>query len=152
MITKKMLKKKEAKLIVALLVAFCAVLYYFFTYIYSVHGNKIIRINVKGQAIYAEVVSTEEKRALGLGGRSNLCSSCGMFFEFQAAGKYAFWMKGMRFPLDIVWLRNGEVVYVEKNIKPSFAGMLNPNKDADVVLEFNAGSVAKLGIEVGDKL
>ena len=39
-----------------------------------------------------------------------------MLFRFSQAEKYSFWMKDMRFPLDIIWIKNREVVHIEKNI------------------------------------
>ncbi|MEI7621190.1 MAG: DUF192 domain-containing protein, partial [Candidatus Moraniibacteriota bacterium] len=80
----------------------------------------------------------------------NLCVDCGMLFVFDNPDKYAFWMKDMQFALDILWLKDGKVVFLEKNILPTFKGTLTPTEDADQVLEINAGKVDELGIEVGD--
>ena len=60
-------------------------------------------------------------------------------------------MKDMRFPLDIIWIKNGEVVYVEKNVSEKFSGTLSPQAEADSVLEINAGNADKLSIKVGNK-
>ena len=65
--------------------------------------------------------------------------------------QYSFWMKDMRFPLDIIWIKNGEVVHVEKNVLENFSGILSPQVDADSVLEINAGNVDKLDIKIGDR-
>ena len=45
-----------------------------------------------------------EERSQGLSGRPNLAAGTGMLFVFEQAGSYAFWMKDMRFPLDMVWI------------------------------------------------
>lgn len=125
-------------------------LYYISIRFYSPHGNRIVSVDIENHRLYAEVVSNSEKMGTGLGGRRGLCSSCGMLFKFPEAGKYSFWMNDMRFPLDLIWIHQGEVVYIEKNIQPNFAGVLIPTVAADDVLELNAGSVESLGLEIGD--
>ncbi len=115
-------------------------------------GNVTIPVRIGNQVFQFEVVSTEQKMQKGLGDRDGMCDQCGMLFEFEKASRYSFWMKDMRFPLDIVWVYQGKIVYIEKNVQPSFTGILTPKEDADAVLEVNAGIMDRLGMKVGDKL
>lgn len=119
---------------------------------YSFHGNKVEKIIINNKTFYAEVVSASDKMQRGLGERKNLCQSCAMLFQFPSPGKHVFWMKGMRFPLDIIWIFDGKVVYLEKNISEKFSSTITPPVDADQVLEINAGNVDKFNIKIDDKV
>ncbi len=97
------------------------------------------RIVIGSQSYRLEVVETDEARRLGLGERESLCPECAMLFVFSASEKYAFWMKGMRFPLDIAWLSGERVVSIQHRVSPQNMEVLVPNEVADRVVEFNAG-------------
>ncbi len=97
-----------------------------------------------------EVASTWETQERGLGYRSDLCGDCGMLFVFATPGRYGFWMKGMEFPLDILWIRDSHVVSIEKNLPADDRRTFTPPSPADQVLEINAGLVDRYGISVGD--
>lgn len=98
-----------------------------------------------------EIASTKEQRALGLSGRDRLCETCAMLFPFGVPGKYAFWMKNMRFPLDIVWLSSeGVVVHIEHRISQDSQEIYYPKVMASQVLEFNAGILD--AVRAGDTL
>ena len=126
--------------------------YYVNSRIYSWRGNQIKTIVLGGEKIYAEVVSSKERTALGLGGRQAICSDCGMLFEFPAEGDYAFWMKNMKFPLDLIWISKGEIVHLEKNVSQNDKRIFKSQVPAQKVLEVNAGFCDKFGIRIGDSL
>ena len=98
-----------------------------------------------------EVASTWEAQERGLGYRPDLCGDCGMLFVFATPGRYGFWMKGMEFPLDILWIRDSRIVSIEKNLSADDRRTLTPPSPADQVLEINAGLVDRYGISVGDQ-
>lgn len=120
--------------------------------IFSVYGNKITRLTAGSRVFYVEIVSSEKKLQKGLGDRKKMCDYCGMLFKFKEQGRYSFWMKDMRFPLDIIWLKDGEVVYLEKNVSEKSSKTIFPNADADSVLEINAGISDEIGLKKGDKI
>ncbi len=107
-----------------------------------------------GQTVFAvEVVDTPSLRARGLSGHAPLGKKEGMLFEFNTPTKDPFWMQGMLFPIDFVWIARGEVVGVTENARPmSETGFMvyPPPMFVDQVLEVNAGAVEKFGIKVGD--
>ncbi|MEI8096536.1 MAG: DUF192 domain-containing protein [Candidatus Moraniibacteriota bacterium] len=105
---------------------------------------------IAGALYHLEIANTQEKRAKGLGDRESLCDDCGMLFTFDVDGQYAFWMKAMRFPIDIIWLRNDEVVFVAEDVSPESLDTLNPQVTANQVLEINAGKGKD--IHVGEKV
>ena len=100
---------------------------------------------------HAEIADTEEGRGRGLGYRSSLCTDCGMLFVFPQSDRYGFWMKGMEFPLDILWVRDSRVVFIEKGIAVDDQRTLIPPVSADQVFEMNAGLVDRYGIAIGDR-
>lgn len=105
-----------------------------------------------GEQLYTlEYALTQDARSRGLGDRESLCATCAMAFPFKIPGKYGFWMKGMRFPLDIVWVaENGRVVHIQRAISPESQEVYRPEEPASLVLEFNAGILDAVG--VGDTL
>lgn len=117
--------------------------------LYSWQGNRIAEVVVGGHAFRVEVVQDEIKLARGLGGRKGLCRECGMLFLFGQKGHHAFWMKDMRFPLDIFWISDGRVVGLRKNVTPAQQEALRPEIEAQAVLELNAGSADSYGIKEG---
>lgn len=103
-------------------------------------------VSIHGKEYVLEIADTDSKRSLGLGERDSLCQPCAMLFVFDRPGKYSFWMKGMRFPLDIVWLSGDEVVHIERNIPADSPSTYPPLHPADRVLEFNAGEMEDLSV------
>lgn len=107
--------------------------------------------------IRVEIAATMLARARGLGYRDSLPEGRGMLFTFGSAEQRSFWMKGMRFPIDIVWLRDGEVVDVTADVPPPAGAGLSlktyaPSEPADDVLELPAGYAARHGIVRGTRL
>ena len=108
-----------------------------------------VRVSEKEYTLECSV--TEEAQAVGLSGREKLCESCAMVFPFQTPGKHPFWMKGMRFPLDMVWLSADDtVVHIEHRILETSEQVYHSEIPAMWVLEFNAGSLDT--VQKGDKL
>ncbi len=102
--------------------------------------------------VAAEVARTDQERALGLSNRPALAEGEGMLFLFGGVGPASIWMKDMRFPLDILWIREGRIVMVKERARP-----LRPDRppeiftaEAEWVLEVPAGFAAAKGIVVGD--
>lgn len=115
------------------------------------------QVVVGDNKIRAEIADTQEKRAKGLSQRDSLAQDEGMLFVFPKTDKYSFWMKGLNFPLDFVWIRGDKVVEIYQNIQPPTPGQPDsalpvflPREEVDKVLELNAGTVQKLDIKVDD--
>jgi len=109
-----------------------------------------------GIEIPVEIADTHGKRRLGLGNRSFLKKNWGMLFIFDKRKTHRFWMKNMKFPLDIIWLDNHRIVYILKNVKPAKFGelpeILEPLVPANFVLEIAAGRSTELSLKQGDHL
>lgn len=109
-------------------------------------------IQLDGQTIHVTIASTDASRELGLGGRTGLAPDEGMLFVFRQDGLYQFWMKDMRFSIDILWLTaDGKVIYIVPNLSPStYPQAFGPAAQARYVLELSAGYAAAHGVKVGD--
>ncbi len=118
------------------------------------------RVNIKigEQYIVADTAKTEAERNKGLGGRDSIGVNEGMYFIFDTPGLYGFWMKDMRFPIDLVWISGGKIVGFEENMQPPAdvntldSGLKNylPPENIDRVLELHVGRVALLKARVGE--
>ena len=104
----------------------------------------------------AYVAITNDQQVKGLSVKDHLKENEGMLFVFERPTRQVFWMKDMRFPIDIIWLdSNGTVVHIEHNLQPcimTFAFICPsyiPDKDSLYVLETVAGFSKKHSIKVG---
>lgn len=106
-----------------------------------------------GQTMFhAEVANKDWTRAQGLSGRDGLEPNQAMLFEFESDAMWAIWMKGMKFPIDIIWLdKNKQVVHIESNVEPEGSPYTEyrPPVPARYVLEISAGGANKSNIKVG---
>jgi hypothetical protein len=144
---------KKNKLILALffILAFAAGSY-FFTQKDNFSENNLNTISIKDKKFAVELAISGQEQQKGLGGREILCPDCGMFFIFSYKGLYSFWMKDMKFPLDIIWISGDEIVFIAKNIPPDYQDVITPDIPADSVLEINGGLCDKYQIKKGDKI
>jgi uncharacterized protein len=112
-------------------------------------------VTIGGTAVRAEIAADEASQRRGLSGRERLGADEGMLF-LLADDSPSFWMKGMRFPLDIVWIKNGRVVDLTADVPPPRGNgaealpTYSPDRPADRALEVNAGWAARHGIARGD--
>lgn len=108
--------------------------------------------------IYVTVADSEEERKQGLSGKAELGETEGMLFVFETKDVYpGFWMRGMLFPIDIIWINDGKVSKIDKDLAVPAEGtpdselkVYYPDKPVDYVLEVNAGFSDKNDIQVGD--
>ncbi len=105
-------------------------------------------------SVTAELSVSPLKQAVGLSGRTEIASSTGMLFVFPSPQKQTFWMKGMKLPLDFVWLANDVVIETRAYVLPPKnildMTLIAPSQPADAVLEVPAGTIQEMGIKVGD--
>lgn len=117
------------------------------------------RMQVGDRQIDLEVARTPQQQAMGLMYRDRLDDDRGMLFPFDAPQPVRFWMKNVRIPLDMIFLRGREVVGISADVPPCqsparLCPTYSPGDDVlvDRVIELRGGRTAELGIEVGDRL
>jgi uncharacterized membrane protein (UPF0127 family) len=116
----------------------------------SPYGNILTRLTVKDTTVVAEVVSTPKKCYLGLSHRPELPEGKGMLFIMGAAKRYAFCMRDMHFPIDIIWIADGKVAGLHKQLSPRDTGTFTAPVPVRQVLEVPGGFADRHGIKVGD--
>ncbi|HYF10223.1 MAG TPA: DUF192 domain-containing protein [Candidatus Paceibacterota bacterium] len=111
-------------------------------------------VTINGSRIFVEVATTSAAIRKGLSGRARLEEDEGMLFLFPAPDIYRFWMPDMRFPLDIIWIYDGMVADISRDVSndfdPANPRFYSPRTKVDTVLEVNAGYAKRHGIEIGD--
>ena len=98
-----------------------------------------------GQRIAVEIVDSAAERRTGLSGRDEVPAGTGMLFRYDEAGHRSFWMADTLVPLDLAWIRAGQVVAVQ-TLQPCVRGAACPSHTSpgpvDAVLESAAGQLA----------
>ncbi|MEM5804806.1 MAG: DUF192 domain-containing protein [Candidatus Aenigmatarchaeota archaeon] len=118
--------------------------------------SETISVAIGGKAsIAAEVAYTSEERERGLMHRSGLPEGSGMIFIFDKEGSYNFWMKNMRFPIDIIWVnQHCSVVFLTNGAPPCAAEpckLYSADEPVKYVIEVPAGYAGRHGISAGDE-
>ena len=115
--------------------------------------EKLQVLYVNERPVFTEVVTGREEQERGLGGRDSLPIDQGLLFSFGRPDLYPFWMKDMRFPIDIIWMdADLTVVDLAQNVAPdSYPEILRPKAPASFVLELTAGSAERYGVKIGDR-
>lgn len=105
------------------------------------------------------VADTPEERVAGLGGYADLPEDAGMLFVLPEPTQPTFWMKGMNFAIDIIWIHDGVVVQIHdsvplppRNSPDDQLPRYRPDEPITHVLELTAGSAERLGITIGSRL
>jgi uncharacterized membrane protein (UPF0127 family) len=126
---------------------------YVLSEVVSTHWNLIKHVYVRDVLVKAEVVASNEKITLGLGGRDSLPPGRGMLFEWSDSEQRSFWMYEMLFPIDIIWIENGRVIGCQGNVQPDGGKQTyNSPSIAGYVLEVPAGFCDRYGVKVNDEV
>jgi uncharacterized membrane protein (UPF0127 family) len=116
-----------------------------------------LNADINGQNLKLVVAKNLETVIKGLSWRKKIPFD-GMIFFFDKPLKISFWMRGMNFPLDIVWVRNNVILGVTENIKPEPGVSEEKLKtypapgEVDIVIELSAGRAKELKIKEGNIL
>ena len=118
-------------------------------------SNTFAEVIIGNKNFFAEIADSPKERQEGLSNRDFLEPFHGMLFVFPDNGAGAFWMKGMRFPLDFIWIGNDckgvdltENVVVDTNQEE--LRIYNSSQPAEFNFEVNAGEVQLSNIQIGD--
>lgn len=136
-----------------LFIGFCGFIAY--AHAETTRPLRVRTLTISKTIFTVEVADTFVSRAKGLSGHAPLPAKHGMLFVFKSPSDGAFWMQGMLFPLDFVWIKKGIVVGVTENARPIKEigyKLYYPPMPVDNVLEVNAGTVKRFGIRMGDKV
>ncbi|BAY21028.1 hypothetical protein NIES2100_07730 [Calothrix sp. NIES-2100] len=108
-----------------------------------------------GTKIQLEVAQTPKQQEIGLMYRKSLPNNQGMLFKFPSPQPAKFWMKNTLIPLDMVFMQNGVVKYIQTSAPPCTSDpcpSYGPNVLIDTVIELRSGRSSELGLKVGDSI
>lgn len=117
-----------------------------------------VTMQIQSQNFTLEVAETPAQREQGLQFRASLEPNHGMLFRFPQADRHTFWMKNTLIPLDILWIRNGVIQEITRNVQPepgvpdAQLHRYRSQEPVNAVIEFPAGTVDAADIEVGNTL
>ncbi len=117
------------------------------------HESKFILKN-KIQ-IDLEISDTFEKREIGLMHRKFLDKNKGMIFIYDKVEIINIWMYNTYIPLDIIFLKNKNIINLKKNASPCLqlpCESYSSREPIDTVIEINAGMSDQLKLKIGDNL
>ena len=120
--------------------------------------RQIATIKIGEKELRVEVVNSANSRNQGLSTRDEIGSD-GMLFVFPQKLHQSFWMKDMRFNLDFIWISEGRVVEIMRNVPMPEKGQtleelprFIPEVPVEMMLEVVAGDADEWGVEVGDEI
>ena len=114
-------------------------------------------VKIKDLIIYVDLAKTLEQQAKGLSIKNTLNENEGMLFIFDTPKEYSFWMKDMKFPIDIIWISSdNKIVHIEKNLQPCTFFLIctsySPHANSKYVLEVPSNYTTKNNITIGDRV
>ena len=115
-------------------------------------------LRIEETKIIAEIAFTSEEKSKGLAGRRSIPDGTGMLFYYSASTPKGFWMKGMLFSIDIIWIgQNCTIIKIENDVTPPSS--INDKLKiypapalTGAVLELNSGQAALLELNIGDRV
>jgi uncharacterized protein len=111
---------------------------------------------IGGEQFRVEVARTVDEQARGLMRRHSLAPDAGMLFVYEEPQWLAFWMFDTHIALDILYFdARQRLVNLHQDVPPCRSrpcAVYPSDAPAQYVLELNAGTAARLGVQVGDRL
>lgn len=100
-----------------------------------------------------EIAKDDAQRARGLMFRNEMEPDAGMLFIYRRDRVLTMWMANTYLPLDMLFIgADGRIVRIAENTIPLSRTTISSRKRARAVLELNAGTARRLGINAGDRV
>jgi uncharacterized membrane protein (UPF0127 family) len=112
------------------------------------------KAEIGNKSFLLEVAKTPEARVQGLSGRTGLKVGQGMLFVFDTPDRQCFWMKDMKFPIDILWFdSNKKLVHQVRSLSPeTYPESYCSPSSALYAVELSAGTAAQLNADNNTQL
>lgn len=122
---------------------------------FSKKQNSFTLASINKKKVYLEVADNDYKRTKGLMNHSELNYQQGMLFIFDDINQVYFWMKNVNYPLDMVFLKNNQIVNIysgvptcKNQVCPLYPSVYPVNK----VIELKSGFCKKYNVKIGQKV
>lgn len=111
--------------------------------------------DIKAHEFQLLVARSETDKQIGLSKYNNLAADKAMVFIFEKPDYHRFWMKDMKFPIDLIFIKGNKIVKIYASapiLKTSVHDIpiYSPDSPVDKVLEINAGLSKKFNFKIGD--
>ncbi len=151
------MKKIIALLILLFLISLVVAIFQKNPSIFKLNFTKTASATINKQTFSILVAKTSKEKQIGLSEKKSLPQNEGMLFPFEKPEFYSFWMKNMKFPIDIIFINKNHIVTVYQNVQPPKSKDENliiykPEEPVNTVLEINAGLSKKYNIKKGDEV
>lgn len=147
------------KILIVLALVFIILIGFVIFQIFIKNGSllKTPTATIKGHEFKLYIAKDPKDYQIGLSKYNKLPQDYGMLFSFEKADYYSFWMKEMKFPIDIIYMRDNQIVTIIKNApvpKTQYESLpvYKPTQPADEVLEVNAGISEKYNFKEKDEV
>jgi len=115
------------------------------------------KIKINDVSVEVYMADDQEEQGNGLSRWEKLDKDKGMLFIYKEPREVSFWMKEMKFPIDIIWINGGKVVGIEHSVPPPASPeetlKLYPSAGhIEYVLEVNGGFCKEKNISVGSSV
>lgn len=119
--------------------------------------KKTPQATINNHIFNLETARTEKEKGIGLAKYTNIPQNFGMLFIFEKPGSYSFWMKNMKFPIDIIFIKNNKIIKIFNNVPTPKSdneqlSIYTPDQLSDAVLEISAGLSEKYKFKNGDPI
>lgn len=111
--------------------------------------------DIKAHEFQLLVARSETDKQIGLSKYNNLAADKAMVFIFEKSDYYRFWMKDMKFPIDLIFIKGNKIVKIYENL-PTLKSSIkdipiySPPEKIDKALEINARLSKKYNFKIGD--
>jgi uncharacterized membrane protein (UPF0127 family) len=113
----------------------------------------IITKDGKRHDFNVEMALTPEQQEIGLMFRPTVAPDGGMLFDWGRSQESQMWMKNTIASLDMVFINaDGTIRSIIENAVPQSLAVLDSHGPVRATLELAAGTTARLGIVVGDRV
>jgi uncharacterized membrane protein (UPF0127 family) len=105
------------------------------------------------QKFSIELALSDAQMEQGLMFRRSMAPDAGMLFDFKHPTNVTMWMKNTVIPLDMLFLdASGKIIDTHERAVPYSTDIIASAVPSRYVIELNGGTVARLGIKLGDQV
>jgi uncharacterized protein len=105
------------------------------------------------QKFSIELALSDAQMEQGLMFRRSMAPNAGMLFDFKQPTPVTMWMKNTVIPLDMLFLdTTGKIIDIHERAVPYSTDIIASAVPSRYVIELNGGTVARLGIKLGDQV
>jgi uncharacterized membrane protein (UPF0127 family) len=148
-------RKKRKIIIVLFFVLFLSIFLFFEIKNNLNQKEEIKKIVINEKIINIELAKSPLEHYVGLSGREEVCDNCGLLFIFPDLETRQFVMRNMKFPLDIIFIKDDTIVEILENLEPEGSNpkeIYSSNQPVNNVLEINAGMSKQYDFKTGQKV